>query len=476
MRVLLVNPNRIRPPVAPLGLDYLADALAARGAEVGVLDLCLEPEAAAAAVDAFGPDVVGVTLRNTDDCYFGGQDFFLPQVAGVVAELRAATPAPVVLGGVGFSVMPEAALELCGADLGLRGEGEFAFPVLAAGLAQGRPVDELPGLVRRTGAGFWANPCAFGDLAELPFPSRSWLDNRRYFREGGQLGFETKRGCAGRCTYCADPLAKGDRVRLHAPERVAAELRALLAQGADHLHTCDSEFNLPFGHALAVCEAISAAGLGTRLRWYAYCAPRPFSRELALAMARAGCAGIDFGADHADPGQLARLGRDHGPEDLLGAAEACRAAGIPFLFDLLLGGPGETRQTLAEAISFMRRVDAPRVGLSVGVRVYPGTALAQTALDEPEGLRPLPGPGGPDLVRPAFYLSPALGDDLPAVVAELAGDDPRFLFADPTKKGQNYNYNANRVLEEAIAAGARGAYWDILRRLAEGGEPGTPRS
>ncbi|MEW6489547.1 MAG: radical SAM protein [Thermodesulfobacteriota bacterium] len=468
MRVLLVNPNRIRPPVAPLGLDYLADALAARGAEVRVLDLCLEPEVPAAVADAFGPDVVGVTLRNTDDCYFGGQDFFLPQMAEVVAELRAATSAPVILGGVGFSVMPEAVLELCGADLGLRGEGEFGFPALAARLAQRRPVDDLPGLVRRTGSGFRANPCTFGDLAELPFPSRRWMDNGRYFREGGQLGFETKRGCAGRCTYCADPLAKGNRVRLHAPERVVAELRTLLAQGADHLHTCDSEFNLPPDHALAVCEAISAAGMGSRLRWYAYCAPRPFSRELALAMARAGCAGIDFGADHADPGQLSRLGRDHGPEDLLGAAEACRAAGLPFLFDLLLGGPGETRQTLEEAISFMRRVDAPRVGLSVGVRVYPGTALAQTALAHPEGLRPLPGPGGPDLARPAFYLSPALGDELPAIVAEHAGNDPRFLFADPTKKEQNYNYNANRVLEEAIAAGARGAYWDILRRLAQG--------
>lgn len=98
-------------------------------------------------------------------------------------------------------------------------------------------------------------------------------------------------------------------------------------------------------------------------------------------------------------------------------------------------------------------------------------ALAQTSLSQPAGLRPLPGPGGPDLVRPAFYLSPALGDELPAVVGELAGDDSRFLFADPAKKEQNYNYNANRVLEEAIAAGARGAYWDILRRLTEGPPP-----
>jgi hypothetical protein len=29
----------------------------------------------------------------------------------------------------------------------------------------------------------------------------------------------------------------------------------------------------------------------------------------------------------------------------------------------------------------------------------------------------------------------------------------------------NYNYNENLPLTQAIANGARGAYWDILRRL-----------
>ncbi|GAF99022.1 unnamed protein product, partial [marine sediment metagenome] len=36
--VLLVNCNRLRPPVAPLGLDYVADVLRAQGIRVGLLD------------------------------------------------------------------------------------------------------------------------------------------------------------------------------------------------------------------------------------------------------------------------------------------------------------------------------------------------------------------------------------------------------------------------------------------------------
>ena len=30
---------------------------------------------------------------------------------------------------------------------------------------------------------------------------------------------------------------------------------------------------------------------------------------------------------------------------------------------------------------------------------------------------------------------------------------------------ENYNYNDNQPLVEAIRRGARGAYWDILRQL-----------
>jgi hypothetical protein len=44
MRVALVNTNRMQPTVAPIGLDYLAEALQASGHEAILLDLCWEPD------------------------------------------------------------------------------------------------------------------------------------------------------------------------------------------------------------------------------------------------------------------------------------------------------------------------------------------------------------------------------------------------------------------------------------------------
>ena len=70
----------------------------------------------------------------------------------------------------------------------------------------------------------------------------------------------------------------------------------------------------------------------------------------------------------------------------------------------LLGGPGETEATAEETLRFAesRLGPADAAFLTVGVRIYPGTALAATARDQ--GLLT----GSEDLLEPTFYLSPEL--------------------------------------------------------------------
>ena len=48
-------------------------------------------------------------------------------------------------------------------------------------------------------------------------------------------------------------------------------------------------------------------------------------------------------------------------------------------------------------------------------------------------------------------------------IAKLIDGDPRFFGVN----ADNLNYNANQLLVEAIAQGARGAYWAILSGLAD---------
>jgi radical SAM superfamily enzyme YgiQ (UPF0313 family) len=242
---------------------------------------------------------------------------------------------------------------------------------------------------------------------------------------------------------------------------VAAELRSLLAQGVGVLHTCDSEFNVPREHAEAVCRELVSNGLGDRLSWYAYCTPAGFDRELALLMRRAGCVGVDFSADHGDPAMLAHLGCPHGVEDLRRTAQACREAGLRFMFDLLLGGPGETRATILRTVELMRELSPTRVGVSLGLRLYRGCPIA----DEVDLTRDNPSIHAqnpdPTLLQPAYYLEGSLGTDVGEWLEEVIGGDPRFFFA-----ARSHNYDGNERVSRLIREGARGAYWDILARAA----------
>jgi radical SAM superfamily enzyme YgiQ (UPF0313 family) len=266
-------------------------------------------------------------------------------------------------------------------------------------------------------------------------------------------------------------VAKGKKYRLRPPEAVVDEIEVLVKKGIYHFHLCDSEFNLPYEHAVAICEEIIRRGLGPKLAWYGYLSPSPFDSELAALMKRAGCAGIDFGVDSGCDEILKNLGRDFTVDEIVKTASICHRYEIVFMYDLLLGGPGETKETIRKTIKLMKKIKPSRVGLSVGVRIYPGTPLGEMV--KKEGVSPhnpaLFGKvrGNENFLEPIFYISPEVGPGINAYIGELIGGDERFFFASPDEVSQNYNYNENSVLVEAIKKGYRGAFWDILRKIKE---------
>lgn len=473
----LINLNRIQPPIAPIGLDYVATAVRQAGLEVEVLDLGLVADPQAALAGYFAqrqPELIGITLRNVDDCFWPSGISFLPELIETVSRLRTLSEAPILLGGVGFSLFPEAILRATGADFGIRGDGEVSVVALLRELQGGRRLERVPGLVWPSGDGFQANAPAWPSPLRVP-TSRDAIDNASYFRLGGQIGIETKRGCPRSCAYCADPLAKGPCTRQRDPAEVADEFEALLAQGIDVFHLCDSEFNVAEAHALAVCDELIRRGLGDRMRWYGYLAVVPFDATLAERMRRAGCVGINFTSDAASATMLQRYRQPHGPDDMARAVRLCREHGMAVMLDLLLGGPGETPETAAESIQFFREIGPDCAGATLGVRLYPGTEVtrvvaAEGPLEMHPGLR-RHYRGPIDLLYPTFYISPELGPQPARLIRELIGGDARFFepaeevsaAADEAESG--YNYNENHALTDAIRAGARGAYWDILRKL-----------
>ena len=475
----LINTNRMLPLIGPVGLDYVAGSAEQAGIDVEVLDLALSQNPAEALKKYFSsqqPQLIGLSFRNVDDCFWPSADWFVPGLKNTVDSIRSLSSAPIVIGGVGFSVFPDQIVEYTGADFGIHGDGETAITSLFRQLRGAKNFTKVPGLLWRKDGKIISNPPNWPDRISLT-TARNFIDNISYFKQGGQCGVETKRGCDRKCIYCADPLSKGTKLRLRSPYEVVDEIQALLSQGIDVLHFCDSELNVPRSHCYAICEEISRRSLGGRIRWYAYMSPVPFDDDLANLMAKAGCAGIDFTGDSACPAMLKTYRQQHSKQHIADAVRLCRQNGIAVMIDLLLGGPGETPQTLTETIDFIKKINPDCAGAALGIRIYPGTAMGElVTLDLKQGKdfnirRKYTGPI--DFFKPTFYISSALGEKPAKLVRDLISGDRRFFApADEVdfKASENdapsgYNYNENLPLVKAIREGARGAYWDILRKI-----------
>jgi tryptophan 2-C-methyltransferase len=361
------------PPIAPIGLDYVGGALRRAGIDVDLLDLGLAADPDDALRGYFAdrqPEAIGISLRNIDDCFWPSAAWFLPELRQLVAALRRLSDRPIVLGGVGYSIFACEVLHYSGADFGIHGDGEQALVDLVTELRGRRQWDCVSGLVWQEDGIMHASRPAWPAALFVP-TERELVDNAAYFRRGGQIGVETKRGCSRQCSYCVDPLAKGPTVRLRPAAEVVDEMESLLRRGVDVFHLCDAEFNLPLHQAQDVCDELIRRGIGSRIRWYAYLAVLPFDEDLAQRMARAGCAGINFTSDSANAAMLSTYGQIHRQDDLITAIRHCRQHSIAVMCDLLLGGPGETAETVAESIRFFQHAGPDCVGTALGLRLYP---------------------------------------------------------------------------------------------------------
>jgi len=129
MKIMMISSNTAMSPypIYPLGLSVVSGALRAAGHEVRQYDFLAENssvESVMRAVREFGPGMIGISIRNIDNVNFMNMQFYIDTVRDIVSAVRKVTDSRVVLGGAGFSLMPELILQRTGADFGIAGEGE----------------------------------------------------------------------------------------------------------------------------------------------------------------------------------------------------------------------------------------------------------------------------------------------------------------------------------------------------------------
>jgi radical SAM superfamily enzyme YgiQ (UPF0313 family) len=404
MRVLLLasNTERINMVTLPLGLGLVAAATRRAGHDVTFLDLlnANDPDAAVRrAFEAARPEVVGISVRNIDDQTRDNPRFLLEQVKPVVETCRACSRVPVVLGGPGYSIFPEAALAYLGADFGVCGDGEAAFPALLDCLQAGCDPADVPGVHVR-GQQPRVKPLFPADLDAFPLwdevlEAPSHADSSDLW-----IPLQGRRGCPNDCSYCSTARIQGRRIRARSPRQVAGRVALLLQAGFRRFYFVDNSFNIPESHAFELCRCLKE--IAPEATWRCILYPHRVGEELVRAMAEAGCVEVSLGFESGSERVLREMNKRFAPADVRATSDLLAAHGIRRMGFLLLGGPGETRETVEQSLAFADSLHLDFLKITVGIRIYPGTPLARRAVEE--GMIS----ADDDLLFPRFYLAPGL--------------------------------------------------------------------
>ncbi|MGH9660918.1 MAG: hopanoid biosynthesis associated radical SAM protein HpnJ, partial [Bryobacteraceae bacterium] len=210
----------------------------------------------------------------------------------------------VVFVGPPVTVEPEKSLKASAAiDFVVRRE----FDHQIAGFAQGKPLDELPGVSFRENGGIRHNPegAVIENLDELPWVTKVYkrdLDVTRYnvpFLLNPFLSLYTSRGCPAMCTFCLWPQThSGHRWRLRSSDDVAGEVRYALEAfpNIKEIFFDDDTFNYQKARTIELCGKLKP------LKFTWSCTSRVTTDyETLKAMKEAGCRLLIVGYESGDP-------------------------------------------------------------------------------------------------------------------------------------------------------------------------------
>ncbi|MFC1855351.1 lipid biosynthesis B12-binding/radical SAM protein [Thermodesulfobacteriota bacterium] len=451
-KILLVSANqfKIPYPVYPLGLSLIATYLKQHltGFDIKLFDFNLNGlDDFAACLKEYSPDYVGISLRNIDDVNLYFKESFVGHYKNVVNVAKESCGAKIVIGGSGFSIFPESLYNLLSPDYGIVGQGEEAFFELVKGLEDNTSISNVPGLIHKVDGRTVMNekggtaPCSYDFSLDY---DDDLIDY--YWTNSGMLNIQTKRGCPKSCVYCTYPLIEGQSVRTINADRVVDTLKYLyFKRGIDYMFFTDSIFNIDREYNYELAEKIIVSGVD--IEWGAYFAPHNLDKDLLKLLKQAGLAHIEFGTDSISDAQLKNYNKNFTVSDIIEASELCNEIGIYFAHFLILGGYGETEETIKETFDNSKKIDNSVFFPFVGMRIYPGTKLFHM----------LEGDGALSnadmLLEPQFYVSDKF--DQEAMKEKAIQTGKRWVFPDE---------DCSKVMEKMRKKNIKGPLWEFLVR------------
>jgi len=356
--IVLINSNlEVDPPVAPIGLACLAGQIDRKKYFPHIIDLCLEDNPKKELIfqlSKLKPLMIGVSVRNI----FSGVPLqpknYLRTVKKIIREIKKLTTAPIILGGAGFSIYPEEILRATGVEYGIIGEGEIPFVQFIEYLEKKRSLADISSLIFLLNGKVHISKRIYDSVNKYKPPAFDLIDYKKYIKAGGYVAVQTKRGCRFNCRYCTYPYLEGKNYRTKGVKQVVEEIKYLIERyDAKYFFFVDSVFSFPTNYASGICQEI--INQGVQIAWMAYVNPRGITKNFAELMKKSGCIGAELTTDSASEKMLVRLGKGFTGKEIQNSIEMLHKYRIPIAIHNIIGGPGESLETVKETLSFYKR-------------------------------------------------------------------------------------------------------------------------
>jgi len=317
-------------------LWHLKPVLEKAGYDVTLCDLALQrdiPEA-----DAYG--ITGTTVHAS-------------YIKRVMKHLKEEHPkAYFIAGGAHASVMPEEVF-CWGFDCVVSGEAE---EVIADAIR-----DRHYGILR---------PQRVKNLDAFPFADRSQASLYKYRIAGKPATtIMSSRGCPHGCAFCSKAVW-GRRTIMRSAGHVIEELKELKRAGWNAVMFFDDTMGVNKVRLTEIAYALKRLEITYRL----FLRSSDVDRKLAHVLAKTGCHEVGIGVESGSDKILASIHKGETIAEQRQGIETLRSEGVRVKGFLIVGLPGESRETLAETEAFLRDVPMDDHDFSL-LSIFPGSGI-----------------------------------------------------------------------------------------------------
>lgn len=336
------------------------------------------------------PDIIGLTTYTP---------FFHINVALAEALKEAGLAAKIVVGGPHMTIMKEKAF-VPAFDYGVVGEAEKSWPEFLERIENGGDIGGVKGIIYRRNGEVVAtgrpdpmpDPSGEGHpLDQFPMPARHLLPMQKY-RLGTLKGrlpmtsIQTTRGCPWRCIFCASDALETTRVVRRSPRSVVDEMKSVVNQfGIRHFYVVDDVLTLWPEHIRDICNLIIEEGLDITFEGSTR-ANLIVDEKLVALMAKSGLIRLSFGLETVDSEMRKTMKKKVPLEYYERANKICNKYKIEALNSVMIGLPGETRESVRKTLTWLRNArEVKQANFAIAVP-YPGTEFHEMAVSGEHGV------------------------------------------------------------------------------------------